>query len=96
MSKKQTIATIINHINEHNPGLPNDAKILCGMIAVSEFFDEIVGEIDEKESAMWKIMFITMKDKDGHKKYVKGRKRDVKKMFDYSFEWLTWKFLGKC
>jgi hypothetical protein len=33
-----------------------------------------------------------MKDKDGHKKYVKGRKRDVKKMFDYSFEWLTWKF----
>lgn len=86
MSKKQTITNIIAHINEHNPGLPKDAKILCGMIAVSEFFDEIIGEVQDTEATMWKIMFITMKDKDGHKKYVKGKKRDVRKMFDYCFE----------
>lgn len=86
MSKKQFISNIIDHVKNYNPGLRSDGKILCYIIAMSEKFEEIYGEVQDTDSTVWKIMFITMKDQDGHKIFVKGKKRDVRKMFDYCFE----------
>lgn len=83
MSKKIFIENIISHVNDHNPGLPINAKILCSIIAVSAFFEEIIGEVQDTDDSVWQIMFITVKYKDGYKKYVKGKKKDVRKMFDY-------------
>jgi DNA polymerase II small subunit/DNA polymerase delta subunit B len=86
MSKKDSINTLISAIHEMNPGLPKHAKILCRMVSVSEFFDEIVGEVDDTDMTVWKVMFISLPTNNGHTEFVRGKRKKVRKMFDLSLD----------